>query len=811
LATAPAVNLNGAVRWSDPATWGGKLPPAGAEVVIPSGKVVLLDVSATVGKLRVDGTLACDPNKDASLQTSGITVRGTFACGSQFAPFLKRLTITMTSGPSDAMEANAIMVMDGGLLALFGEPRRGWTQLAKTAKANDTTISLVDQIGLRVGDRIVLASTDFDPNQAEEAGVSAVSGSSVTLDRPLRWMHWGALQTFPNDVEGAPTVLDARGEVGLLSRNIVVEGAAAAKDTGFGAHVMAMAGGRMYVRGVELRRVGQKSRSGRYPLHWHLANDVQGQFIADTSIHQSFNRCITIHGTQNATVLRNFCFDHIGHGYFLEDGVETGNVLAFNVGVKTRTALPGEEVLRSDRVDLGISMVGRAAGPSTFWVSNGDNVLLGNRAAGSDGSGFWYPPKKTATGASAGLAGYEPRRFPIRQFSGNTAHSSEIGLLLGFDVEQPGVPAEEWYLGPRAGTAIVQDFTSYKIHGMTGGQAGNIWLRGGAPVVFRNIVTADSRHHYNLAFDASLDGALMVGQSANVGNPVTAAEKTAGRTLPWHEQVGFGLYDGPHDLKRAHFTGFNPNPYGPDPAALATTAAIVQVDGAHSSPAHSMRDISVASSSVKFSFGQAAGNNVSILDVDGRLSGHAGWYITGKNPLMFDGRCMQLQTGPNPVYACPGPEINVRLHIAPGGGAVPNGSTPGDATLTRSDGAQVTLGGFNKNGGSVMYYESNVLAGYDYSYSFPNVDRMPQVLELRMLNPAAKKGQALQIAVPMPWADIYVERAGVRLQPAANVGALNGAQSGYTVSSPGRYTFRLVFQSDGGTETLRICRNVGCR
>ncbi|MEL7363856.1 MAG: G8 domain-containing protein, partial [Bacteroidota bacterium] len=45
--------------WSDPATWGGQLPRAGADVLIPVGQHIVLDVSTPpLGGVRVEGTLS---------------------------------------------------------------------------------------------------------------------------------------------------------------------------------------------------------------------------------------------------------------------------------------------------------------------------------------------------------------------------------------------------------------------------------------------------------------------------------------------------------------------------------------------------------------------------------------------------------------------------------------------------------------------------------------------------------------------------------------------------------------------------------
>ena len=80
---------------------------------------------------------------------------------------------------------------------------------------------MLDAKGWRVGDEIVLASTDFDPRQAERRTIAAISGNKITLDKKLDYMHFGKI-TFG---------VDERGEVGLLTRNIKIQASADAEQT----------------------------------------------------------------------------------------------------------------------------------------------------------------------------------------------------------------------------------------------------------------------------------------------------------------------------------------------------------------------------------------------------------------------------------------------------------------------------------------------------------------------------------------------------------------------------------------------------
>src|SRR4026208_1068208 len=103
--------------------------------------------------------------------------------------------------------------------------------MATTASAGSTSIEVLNAAGWRVGDEIVLASTDFDPRQAERRTIAAIKGNTITLDKKLDYMHFGKI-TFD---------VDERGEVGLLTRNIKLQASADAEQSFYGGAVMAVA------------------------------------------------------------------------------------------------------------------------------------------------------------------------------------------------------------------------------------------------------------------------------------------------------------------------------------------------------------------------------------------------------------------------------------------------------------------------------------------------------------------------------------------------------------------------------------------
>src|SRR5580692_10386577 len=326
-----------ATKWSDPATWPNrKVPVAGDKVIIEKDKQVVLDVTPpALNGLTIDGKLSFANNKDVELTTEWIMLHGELEIGTEAKPHTKKATITLTDnvkdedisgvgGTTDRVD-RGIMLM-GGTLNLHGSEKSTWTKLAKTAEAGSTSIEVLSAADWKAGEEIVLASTDFDPRQAERRTIAAISGNKITLDKKLDYMHFGKISF---DV-------DERGEVGLLTRNIKLQASADAEQSFYGGHVMAMVGSKMFVEGVELNRMGQNMTLARYPIHWHLIGDAQGQYIRNAAFHDTYNRCVTVHGTNFLRVENNVTYNTVGHCFFLEDGAEHGNQFVHNLAIQIK-------------------------------------------------------------------------------------------------------------------------------------------------------------------------------------------------------------------------------------------------------------------------------------------------------------------------------------------------------------------------------------------------------------------------------------------------------------------------------------------
>src|SRR4051812_27394169 len=200
----PGASAGKATKWSDPATWPNrKVPVAGDKVTIDAGKAVVLDVNTpALAGVTVNGKLSFANTADVELTTEWIMLHGELQIGTEKAPHTRKGTITFTNnvkdedisgvgGTTDRVD-RGIMIM-GGTLNLHGDRTNTWTKLSSTANAGSTSIQVLDAGGWRVGDEIVLASTDYDPRQAERRTISSINGNTITLDKQLDYMHFGKI------------------------------------------------------------------------------------------------------------------------------------------------------------------------------------------------------------------------------------------------------------------------------------------------------------------------------------------------------------------------------------------------------------------------------------------------------------------------------------------------------------------------------------------------------------------------------------------------------------------------------------------
>lgn len=322
------------------------------------------------------------------------------------------------------------MAIRNGFLDIHGTPlNHTWTRLLSTAFAGSNVIYLRTFVNWPVGGTVVLSSSSATYTDVDKAVIirlsAGTSGSIVTLDSNLNFTHSGAIETF----NGA--TIDYGAEVALISRNIVVEGVlnnghsqplVNNYNDQFGGHVMMhpspVSNGwqpHMRLSYVEFRHMGQAYQLGRYPVHYHMDPNVGARsYVNGCSIHDTFNRALTAHAVYNLTIKRNVAFNTMGHTFFVEDGIEEHNSFIENLGIMTH---PSFSLLNTDQI------------PATFWITNPNNNYIGNVAAGSAGSGFFFNLQPNPTGPSF-TPSICPRGRALGIFTNNTAHSSDFGFRI---------------------------------------------------------------------------------------------------------------------------------------------------------------------------------------------------------------------------------------------------------------------------------------------------------------------------------------------------------------------------------------------
>ncbi len=102
-----------------------------------------------------------------------------------------------------------------------------------------------------------------------------------------------------------------------------------------GHFVIFQTGSPQLIQGIELFNMGQRGIHGRYPLYWFLSQSAQNSYVKKVSIHQSKQRCLVLHGTWNLLMEQNGAYDNYGHCFFMEDGMEFGNVFRNNLAFLT--------------------------------------------------------------------------------------------------------------------------------------------------------------------------------------------------------------------------------------------------------------------------------------------------------------------------------------------------------------------------------------------------------------------------------------------------------------------------------------------
>ncbi|MEM0913759.1 MAG: DNRLRE domain-containing protein [Planctomycetota bacterium] len=678
-------------EWGDASTWSDGVPTADARAIVSQGVAVTLRGDAVAQQVVVHGLLdvAEEAGVTQTLTTDWIHVNsgGVFQIGTAANRYDQGdfvLTLTGTDQNADYTIETAtgtmqitdndgfLMAAMGGRLQFFGQEKLSFTKLGATAEAGASSIVVENviernfdgttsaasdgQLNWEVGDQIVIASSSRDYDDQEVRTITGITdlGDGTTrlnLDSVLVNRHYGEIETYDNGTRS----IDLRAEVALLSRNVVIQGLAS-QDTdsnwgnralfntgstgdhrGISGHIMIMpTAGQISVEGVQLDRLGQTGTLGRYPIHWHLANDRTGDVLKGVSVTNSNNRGVTVHGTHNLLIQDVVLHDIHGHGFFMEDAVETGNTFLSNitfgihaVGQTNGNIDLGDPFIVDTHDHVGQNRT-RFLSSAGFWMTNPANIWVGNVSAGSEGTGFWFLFPDSAIGLSAldpQYANVRPDRTNLWTFDYNSSHSSPIGLNFdrGSDLEVPvGGQLKANFDGDEHRPSAEPQINNYTAYKHTTG----IYHRG-RTANFNGTSFADNFTGTFITFTQRITNTLYVGHSrgnANLNDIVT----------------GHTFYDGANTMSGNHFAGYttaNAHMFRAENAAQRLVHFVMSDTSFENDG--SANNVSFVNPQGFSSYNRVGQNMPAVIyDADGTFTGHVGGgpgsTIVPNNPFFYN-------------------------------------------------------------------------------------------------------------------------------------------------------------------------------
>eukprot|EP00588_Corethron_pennatum_P000369 CAMPEP_0194285494 /NCGR_PEP_ID=MMETSP0169-20130528/30305_1 /TAXON_ID=218684 /ORGANISM="Corethron pennatum, Strain L29A3" /LENGTH=763 /DNA_ID=CAMNT_0039031631 /DNA_START=243 /DNA_END=2534 /DNA_ORIENTATION=+ len=312
--------------------------------------------------------------------------------------------IVVAGGRLDIQGVRDIATDGGG-----SESCPAWVPLRSVVSSSSETLLSIGSTAASCWDStnggdLLLTNAAYRGGWSDQKVLSVVSSNTNGLS---------GLVTVDGDTLGDPPTEENEptmpAEIASLSRPVVFESVRDGPSDGsftdlHGGHLIIFHTPNLAQRleGVEIRNFGQQGKLGRYPIHFHKCGRVGGSVVKNNVIRDSLQRCIVVHRSNRVLVENNVAYNTFGHCFITEDGVETDNIFKENLGAKTK----------KQRLGIGTS----DNRPATFWVTNTRNYFVGNVAAGSQSSGFWFQ------GAGS---------MPLYQFERNIAHNNnKFGIAL---------------------------------------------------------------------------------------------------------------------------------------------------------------------------------------------------------------------------------------------------------------------------------------------------------------------------------------------------------------------------------------------
>ena len=426
-------------RWSERVTWGAApAPKDGDSIQVPASQCLIFDLetSPLLDLIVVEGVLifqdAADSGsaKNILLQARRILVRGgQFLIGSDLHPYIHNTLTIRLYGYKDDLQipifGNKFVGIHNGNIQIHGrEVTPTWTNLAASTTYKSKTIKIKGPVtGWNIGNQIIISPSESH-NQAERriiTGITLPDSNNdiyIELETPLNREHIIHSRTAGNPAK--THIFDV--EVGVLSRNVILEGDSSSRDTWFGG-VMKVYGGNSTanIKYLEIRECGQAYQFGQYAFSF-VNLDCPTCYIKHSVFHSSYNRGFALDNAYRILIEDNIAANIDGDGFSVDNVVYMGeveNTFRHNYAVDMRNA-------------WGFLEKGMVHG-NGFFMPAPPNHMIGNVVAGTQGSGIHYYT----------VCYYENHLWPLGTFKDNYIHATggagiDMIFIYGRDIPLTG-------------------------------------------------------------------------------------------------------------------------------------------------------------------------------------------------------------------------------------------------------------------------------------------------------------------------------------------------------------------------------------
>jgi hypothetical protein len=248
--------------------------------------------------------------------------------GNETNPYKKKIEITLTGKKESPVlqidqytdGGNKVLAVAGKLLLYGMEKTNPFMRLGRFAKKGQTQIELEKSADGEwlAGDKIVIGPSGYGVGEYEVLTIAGISGNKISLANPLKYDHYGDSKVIETHLGRS---LDMRAVVGLLSRNIVIQGS---DEGGWGCRILVTKtiekisgvnvdrNGELQFRAVEVRFCGQPSTEN---AGVHFLNSpgfpVNNSKIIGSTIHSTYGWGLSFKSAQNIDFHKNVIADAV--------------------------------------------------------------------------------------------------------------------------------------------------------------------------------------------------------------------------------------------------------------------------------------------------------------------------------------------------------------------------------------------------------------------------------------------------------------------------------------------------------------------